>query len=310
MHKTQEFRYTQENQTRNSFIKHGLLFILLSFYFHENPTFKGYHMCIIVYSCQQTPNMYNILKISVNIHLCLMWIKEHSYASCFRHPIYIFSLNQDLPVFSLSPVIRLPSIEINLVHQGSYWRGQVFEGPFSRCTSRIWLRDLLLSCWRHWNTISATALWKVDSLLSLWSYEKWESQCQIASWVPIRLNTLLIFHSVAPVCNSLNWLLGQSWKKCHMPSSLNKESIICLNIACCYHPKSPARTHTTLLFMKGHTRKCYSNSGQGECGIKLQHAGLWKTSYRVVRAESPYYWSLGFCFHGDFTHSIDLCHFI
>lgn len=128
MHKTQEFRYTQENQTRNSFIKHGLLFILLSFYFHGNPTFKGYCMCIIVYSCQQTPNIYNILKISVSIRLCLMWIKEHSYASCFCHPIYIFTLNQDLPVFSLSPVIRLPSIEMNLVHQGSYWRGQVFGG--------------------------------------------------------------------------------------------------------------------------------------------------------------------------------------
>ena len=145
--------------------------------------------------------------------------------------------------------MRLPSMEMNLVHQGSYWRGHVFGGPCSRCPSRIWLRASLLKCRRRWSTISAAALWKVDCLLSLWSCEKRESQCQIASWVPIRLNTLLIFHSGAPVCNSLNQLLGPSWKKCHMPNSLNKESIICLIIACCYHPKRPARTHTTLLFL-------------------------------------------------------------
>lgn len=172
--------------------------------------------------------MYNIL--TVNIHLCLMWSKELFLCFMLRHPIYIFTLNQDLPTFSLSPVMRLPSMEMNLVHQGSYWRGHVFGGPCSRCPSRIWLRASLLKCRRCWSTVSATALWKVDCLLSLWSCEKRESQCQIASWVPIRLSTLLIFHSGAPVCNSLNRLLGPSWKKCHMPNSLNKESIICLSL--------------------------------------------------------------------------------
>lgn len=143
-----------------------------------------------LYLSHQSPGIYN-LKISVSVYLCLLWIKECFYDSCFHHPIHISTQQQYFPMISFPLIIRLPAVEVNHVHRRSYWRGEVFSRPSSVSSCRIWPRAWLLSHRRHWNI--AVALWNVDSFLNLSPYRKPEYHSQTGSWVPIRQNFLLIF---------------------------------------------------------------------------------------------------------------------
>lgn len=127
-------------------------------------------MYTVIWIWVNTPGICNILKISVNVQPCLLWIKECFYDSCFCHPIHISALQQYFQIILFPLIIGLPAVEVNHVHWRSYWRDEVFSRPSSVSSSRIWSRAFLLSHIRHWNI--SVALWNVDSFLNLQPYRK------------------------------------------------------------------------------------------------------------------------------------------